>query len=94
MNIGEPQKTRTIESPPVPVRIPARPFRRPAQPFKVPEKVPVRVPTPTKAPDKQLWGRIGMRVSEITYACPTCGREVEVENGVVYCPDHGVIYND
>ena len=83
--IGEPQKTKVVERPPVPIR------RRMIPVPKLPEKVPVRR-IPEKEPERKIWEGIGLHVTEIPYFCPECGREMEVEDGLLYCPVHGVIY--
>ena len=83
--IGEPQ--RTIEDVPMPMPIRRRVIQIP----KEPEKVPVRV-GPSKEPNKEIWSRAGLEVTEIPSHCPMCGRETEVEDGILYCPVHGAVY--
>lgn len=82
--IGEPQRTIEVERPPIPIR-------RRMVPIKVPEKVPVR-PIPQRKPDRKVWEDVGFIVEEISYSCPRCGRDLEAEDGVFYCPAHGVVY--
>ena len=86
--IGEPQ--RTIEDVPMPMPVRRRVVPMP-KPGEEPEKVPVRV-TPSKEPRKEIWNRIGLEVTEIPYYCPECGREMEMEDGTLYCLTHGVMY--
>ena len=87
--IGEPKRTVIKEHP----MIPARRRRSIPYPIKEPEKVPVRV-TPSEEPSKEVWNSIGMDIAEIQYSCPKCGRELNVDEGILYCPDHGVLSVD
>jgi len=84
--IGEPQRTIEVDRPPIPIR-------RKVEPIKIPEMVPVRRVVPERRePDKQVWANYGFKVEEIPYACPSCGRELEQEDGVLSCPEHGIMY--
>ena len=76
----------------------AIPVRTPSVPVRTPEKVPVRVPV--KVPEKVLvrqslgrtFGKIGLTVEKIPYACPYDGRELILEDEALYCPVHGIVY--
>lgn len=86
MNIGEP--VRRVEDVPRPI-----PVRRIAPPPER-EKVPMRRREPVREPAKVLPGS-SMVVTEIPYMCPAprCGRRVEMEDGVLICPVHGVVWD-
>lgn len=85
MEIGTKEKEVTTVPRPVPIR-------------RIPNPViPVREPAPVRAPVRKarlLAGGSGLVVEEIPYVCPECRRALEVEDGVVYCPVHGVIEGD
>lgn len=87
--IGEPEKVRTIEKPPVPLRIPMKPIRVPE---KIPVRIPEREPVTVGAPRVAVWNRIGMTVTEIPYSCPICSSDMVMEDGTLWCPEHGVVY--
>lgn len=84
MRIGK--KIKEVEDVPRPI---------PLQPIRKPERDPVSVPTrkePVKVPDKKAWGRVGMTVEEIPYSCPYCESELTMEDSILSCPEHGVVY--
>ena len=88
--IGKP--IREVEDVPRPVRAPRIvPRRREPAPEDAPDErelVPVRVPRREPAP------RGTMIITEIPYSCPYCGRELELDDNVFYCPVHKVVYVD
>lgn len=83
MRIGKP--IREVTTVPKPTRAPTY--------IPIPERetVPVRR-TPIKEPARRALGRSGMIVEEIPYGCPQCGREMDMEDGVLSCPQHGIVY--
>ena len=94
--IGEPQ--RTVRDVPVPYPMPkVRPLPE-KEPVPI-RRVPIKISEPLKKmmpvgkePERKVWARAGMTVEEIPYACPQCGREMTMEDGILFCPEHGVMY--
>ena len=71
-----------------------RPYRQPARlPERAPEREPVAVPVRREPSKIGSEGRLGYTVEEIPYSCPYDGEELAMEDGILYCPKHGVIYN-
>ena len=81
MRIGD--KIKEVEEVPRPIPV--------KQPVRRPEREPVPV-GPVKVPDKKAWGRVGMTVEEIPYSCPYCEGELTMEDSILSCPVHGVVY--
>lgn len=65
-----------------------------------PEREPVLVPIRRKEePKKRALQLLGEReegplgLTEDTTFCPICGRLLEEEDGILYCPEHGLVSN-
>lgn len=89
MRVGEPR--REVVDVPRPVRAPKFvPERgpKPMEPFRRKEAVPVRR---TLEPARRALGTTGMTIEEIPYGCPHCGLEMNMEDGILSCPRHGII---